>query len=129
MSILGDREGRGLLEKKGIRISQDKTQRQQNILNHIKVQRCMGFLFRGSIYEKIDGKAVRCTEFDLKPSCGGLPPRQTKSHDRNPKWMGSSGSQRLGVEDDNGGGDYSSSDSDRNANVSREKGRKARKKN
>ena len=35
----------------------------------------------------------------------------------------------LGVEDDNCGGDNSSSDSDSHANVSRGKGRKARKKN
>ena len=72
---------------------------------------------------------MKGTEFDLRPSTGGVPSWQSNFLDRNPKRMGSSSGQSSGDGDDGCCGDNSSSDSDLDEDAPKGKGRKVRKRN
>ena len=81
MTVLGNKKGRGALKLKGISVSQQKTKRQQNVLQRMKSQGRTGFFHKGQLYERKEGRAVRCTDFDVDTN-------QKKRRGNFPSWFG-----------------------------------------
>ena len=66
MRVLCNKKGRGAMKSQGISVSQQRTKRQQTILQHMKAQGRSGFFLKGQLYERKEGRAVQCRDFDTE---------------------------------------------------------------
>ena len=64
MKILGNQRGRKAMKANGIRVTQEKNKKQQNTLNHMRSQGRVGFVHKGQVFERKDGKVVRYRDID-----------------------------------------------------------------